>query len=78
MPEDPENHYKLKLESRLKELGIWYRFVENPHATVHTADAASATGIGLHRLSKKLMAKTSDGDYVALIIPGTGKLSTRR
>ena len=74
MTEDPEKHYQLKLESRLKELGVWHKFLEKPQATVHTADAASLTGIDLHRISKNLMAKTSDGGYVALIIPGDRKV----
>ncbi len=70
MPEDPEKHYQMRLEARLKELGVWHKFIEKPSSTVHTADAASVTGIDLHRISKNLMAKTSDGDYAALIIPG--------
>ncbi|MFH0817940.1 MAG: YbaK/EbsC family protein [Candidatus Micrarchaeota archaeon] len=71
---DPESHFQLKLESRLKELGVWYKFLEKPGSTVHTADAASATGIDLHRISKNLMAKTSNGEYAALIIPGDRKV----
>jgi len=77
MQEDPERHYMLKLESRLKELGIWYRFLEKPQSTVHTADAASVTGIDLHRISKNLMAKTDDGRYAALIIPGDKRVDLR-
>lgn len=72
--DDPERHYQVKLESRLRELGVWYRFIEKSHSTVHTADAADVTGIELHRISKNLMAKTSEGGYVALIIPGDRRL----
>ncbi|MFH1470193.1 MAG: YbaK/EbsC family protein [Candidatus Micrarchaeota archaeon] len=72
--DDPEKQYQEKLESRLKALGAWYMFHEKPQSTVHTADAASVTGIELHRISKNLMAKTDEGDYVALIIPGDKKL----
>ncbi len=71
--EDPEKHYQIKLESRLKQLGVWHRFLEKPKSTVHTADAASVTGIELHRISKNLIAKTSDGCYAVLIIPGDRK-----
>ena len=70
MENDPELEYMLKLESRLKELGAWHRFIEKNQSTVHTADAANVTGLDLHRISKNLMAKTSEGNYVALIIPG--------
>ena len=74
MNNDPERHYQVKLESHLKELGVWYRFIEKSQSTVHTADAANITGIELHRISKNLMAKTDDGNYVALIIPGDRRL----
>lgn len=74
MDDDPERNYQVKLESRLKELGVWYRFIEKPQSTVHTADAANVTGIELHRISKNLMAKTSEGGYAALIIPGDRRL----
>ncbi len=70
MENDPEKHLQVKLETKLKNLGIWYNFIRKPESTIHTADAATATGIELHRISKNLMAKTSDGDFVALIIPG--------
>lgn len=74
MSDDPERHYQVKLERLLVNLGVWYRFLEKPQATVHTADAASVTGIDLHRISKNLMAITDEGKYVALIIPGDRKI----
>ena len=74
---DPERHLMVKLDARLESLGVWHRFLEKSEATVHTADAASVTGIDLHRISKNLMAKTSDGDYVALIIPGDRKVDLK-
>lgn len=70
MNNDPEKHLQVKLETKLKKLGIWYSFVEKPESTIHTADAAAITGIKLNRISKNLMAKTNDGKYVALILPG--------
>ena len=72
---DPEIHLQVKLEGQLKKLGVWYRFIEKPKSTVHTADAAGATGIELHRISKNLMAKTKEGSYVALIIPGDKRVN---
>lgn len=75
MVDDPERHFQVKLEARLKEMGIWYEFVEKPSSTVHTADAAQVSGIELHRISKNLMAQTNDGRYVALIIPGDRRLN---
>jgi Cys-tRNA(Pro)/Cys-tRNA(Cys) deacylase len=75
MPDDPERYLQVKLETRLKELGVWYRFVEKPKSTVHTADASSVSGIELHRISKNLMAQTSDGRYAAFIIPGDARLN---
>ena len=74
MENDPERHFQVKLETQLKRLGVWYKFIEKPESTVHTADAASVTGIELHRISKNLMGKTNDGRYVALIIPGDMRL----
>jgi Cys-tRNA(Pro)/Cys-tRNA(Cys) deacylase len=70
MTDDPEKHFQARLEHALKDLGVWYRFIEKSQSTVHTADAARLTGIELHRISKNLMAKTSGNSYAALIIPG--------
>ena len=72
---DPEKHLQIKLETKLNGLGIWYNFIEKPESTIHTTDAALVTGIELHRISKNLIAKTSEGKYVALIIPGDMKLN---
>jgi Cys-tRNA(Pro)/Cys-tRNA(Cys) deacylase len=57
--------------------GIWYRFVEKAE-TVHTADASNATGIELHRITKNLVCKTSDGDYALLIIAGDRRVNLQR
>lgn len=74
MVNDPERHLQVRLEARLEALGIWYKFLEKSESTVHTADAASVTGIELHRISKNLMAQVNHGRYAALIIPGDMKL----
>jgi len=66
---------QVKLETRLKNKGIWFRFVDKQSSTVHTVDAARVSGIELHRISKNLMSQTSDGRYAALIIPGDMRLN---
>ena len=76
--EDPERHFQLKLEAQLEKLGVWHNFIEKPQSTIHTADAASVTGIELHRISKNLMAKTAEGNYAALIIPGDMRLDYKK
>ena len=48
--EDPERHFQLKLEAQLEKLGVWHNFIEKPQSTIHTADAASVTGIELNRI----------------------------
>ena len=70
MPDDPEKHFQVALEAKLKKLGVWFNFIEKLESTIHTADAAGITGIELHRISKNLMAQTNDGRYAALIVPG--------
>jgi len=72
--EDPERHFQVKLETKLKKMEVWYKFIEKSASTVHTVDAASVTGIELHKISKNLMAQTNDGRYAALIIPGDMRL----
>ena len=74
MGEDPERHFQVRLETKLGNMGVWHRFIEKPASTVHTADAATVTGIELHRISKNLIARTSDGRFAALIIPGDRRL----
>ena len=72
--QDPERHLQVKLETKLKKMGVWHRFIEKPVSTVHTADAAEASGIPLHQISKNLMAKTKEGQYASLIIPGDKRI----
>jgi len=77
MVDDSERHFQARLETKLKSLGVWYKFIEKLESTVHTADAASVTGIELHRISKNLMAQTDDGRFIALIIPGDMRLNLK-
>jgi len=46
--------------------------------TVHTADAAKATGIDLHRITKNLVSVTNTGEHVLLIVPGDRKVDLKR
>ena len=61
------------LKKYLEEMGIWHRFIEKKE-TIHTADAAKAAGLELHRVTKNLVSKTDDGEPVLLIIPGDKKV----
>ena len=67
----------MDLESCLRTTGMWYKFIEKTE-TVHTADASKATGIELHRITKNLVSKTSDGKYVLLVVPGDRKVNLQR
>lgn len=65
------------LATHLKKSGIWHRFLGKPETT-HTADASTATGIELHRITKNLVCRTSDGGYALLILPGDRRVNLQR
>jgi len=65
------------LENYLKQNNVWYRFISKPE-TIHTADAARVAGIELRRVTKNLVCKTSEGEYVLLIIPGDKKVNMKK
>lgn len=67
----------MSLHEYLKREGIWHKFISKQE-TVHTADAAQATGIDLHRITKNLISITDAGEYVVLIIPGDRRVDLRR
>lgn len=67
----------MDLEQYLKDLGVWHRFVEKPE-TVHTADASRTTGIGLNRITKNLVSKTSEGQYALLVVPGDRRVNLQK
>jgi Cys-tRNA(Pro) deacylase len=67
----------MELEARLKAEGVWYRFLEKPD-TVHTADASRATGIDLHKITKNLVCRTSDGRHALLVIAGDRRVNLQR
>jgi len=62
-----------RLRQCLESLGIPHEFLQKPH-TVHTADAARATGLPLEQITKSLACFGSDGKAYIAIIPGTRKL----
>ncbi len=67
---------KVNLEAYLKQKGIWHRFIQKAE-TVHTADAARAVGLELHRVTKNLVSKTDQGEHVLLIAPGDKRVNLK-
>src|SRR5579875_1813905 len=66
------------LEEYLESKGIWHRFITKPKETIHTADASALMGIDLNRLTKNLVSKTNEGEYVLLIVPGDKKVDLKK
>jgi Cys-tRNA(Pro)/Cys-tRNA(Cys) deacylase len=64
------------LEAYLERQGVWHRFVDK-RETVHTADASEATGIDLHRITKNLVSRTSEGEYVLLVLAGDRRVNLK-
>ena len=67
----------MELEEYLKRESVWYRFVGKPE-TIHTADAASKTGIELNRVTKSLVLLDENKNPILAIIPGDCKLSFQK
>jgi len=65
------------LEEYLKQNNVCYRFIIKQE-TVHTADAAKASGVDLHRLTKNLVSETDVGEYVLLIVSGDLKVDLKK
>jgi Cys-tRNA(Pro)/Cys-tRNA(Cys) deacylase len=63
---------RMNLITYLKMNHVWFNVLEK-RSTVHTAEAAAATGLPLERVIKSLVL-TADGDPVITIIPGTCRL----
>jgi Cys-tRNA(Pro) deacylase len=59
----------MNLITYLQTNHIWFNVLEKK-STVHTAEAAAATGLPLERVIKSLVL-TADGEPVIIIIPGT-------
>ncbi len=68
---------KSHLEEYLKSKRVYHRFIPKSE-TIHTADAASATGIELHRITKNLLSVTDRGEHVVLIVPGDRRVNLRK
>jgi Cys-tRNA(Pro)/Cys-tRNA(Cys) deacylase len=64
------------LEKYLKQNNIWHNFILKQE-TVHTADAAKASGVNLHRLTKNLVSETDQGEHVLLVISGDLKVDLK-
>ena len=68
---------RLSLEEYLTQNGVWHRFIQKKQ-TIHTADAARATGILLNMVTKNLVSITDNEEYVLLIVPGDKKVDLRK
>lgn len=66
----------IDLEKYLKQNNIWHNFILKQE-TVHTADAAKASGVDLHRLTKNLVSETDQGEHVLLVISGDLKVDLK-
>jgi Cys-tRNA(Pro)/Cys-tRNA(Cys) deacylase len=66
----------IDLEKYLIQNNIWHNFILKQE-TVHTADAAKASGVDLHRLTKNLVSETDQGEHVLLIISGDMKVDLK-
>lgn len=58
----------MNLTAYLKQNNVWHKIIEKD-STVHTADAAAATGIQLERVTKSLVF-LADNSPILVIIPG--------
>ena len=67
----------MNLDEYLKHHKIWHRVIPKQE-TVHTADAAKATDIELHKITKNLISVTDTGEHVVLIVPGDRRVDLKR
>ncbi len=65
-----------KLSAYLQANQVWFNVVSK-RSTVHTAEAAAATGLPLERVVKSLVF-TADSEPVMAIVPGTCRVAQRR
>lgn len=63
----------MNLTGYLKKNNIWFNMIEK-ESTVHTADAAAATGISLERVTKSLVF-LADNLPIITIIPGNCRVN---
>ncbi|MBS7649888.1 MAG: aminoacyl-tRNA deacylase [Candidatus Bathyarchaeia archaeon] len=67
----------MNLEEYLIRNNVWHRFIQKAE-TIHTSDAAKATGVELRRVTKNLVSVTDDGEHVLLIVPGDKKVDLEK
>ena len=71
---NPEPYpFMIPLEAYLKSVDVDYELIPKNH-TLHTADAAEATGIDLERITKSLVCLSPEKKAYVAVIPGTHKL----
>ena len=63
----------IPLETWLKQQNIEFELIDKAN-TVHTSDAAAATGIPLEKITKSLVCLDPDKHAYVAVIPGTHKL----
>ena len=66
----------MNLIDYLKSNNVWFNLIIKD-STVHTADAAAATGIPLERIIKSLVF-LADGEPVLVIIPGNCRVNKKK
>jgi Cys-tRNA(Pro)/Cys-tRNA(Cys) deacylase len=66
----------MTLIAYLKKNKIWHRFIEKED-TIHTADAAAATGIPLEQVTKSLVF-LADKKPILVVIPGTRHVNIKK
>lgn len=67
----------MNLDEYLIRNNVWHRFIQKAE-TIHTSDAAKATGVELRRVTKNLVSVTDDGRHVLLIVPGDRKVDLEK
>ena len=67
----------MNLDEYLIRNNVWHRFIQKAE-TIHTSDAAKATGVELRRVTKNLVSITDDGRHVLLIVPGDRKVDLEK
>lgn len=67
----------MNLIAYLKNNNVWFKIIEK-ESTVHTADAAAATGIPLERVTKSLVFLDENENPILVIIPGNCIVNKRK
>lgn len=67
---------EVDFEEYLDKNRIWHKFIVK-EKTIHTADAAKAAGVELHRVTKNLVSKTDQDENVLLIVAGDKKVDLK-